>query len=220
MGAVKEKGNAWDCGTGNGQVATELANYFRKVSATDISQHQLNQAPEVANIEYLCCRAEQTPFAANQFDLVTVAQAIHWFDFEAFYREVQRTAKEGGIIAYWGYGLLRTDGPADTLIHDFYKNVVGPYWDAERHYIDEAYQTIPFPFRRLPVPDNLSITTHWDRTHLEGYLNTWSSVQRFVAERKYNPVDELIVRVSKGWPDTQRREVKFPLFLHMGVVLK
>ena len=41
---LTEKKVAWDCATGNGQVAQYLASYFNEVYATDISQQQLDHA--------------------------------------------------------------------------------------------------------------------------------------------------------------------------------
>lgn len=42
---VKSKQVAWDCGTGNGQAAKELAKVFDRVYATDISQNKLIMPP-------------------------------------------------------------------------------------------------------------------------------------------------------------------------------
>ncbi len=81
-----QKNMAWDCGTGNGQIAISLASSFMEVYATDISSNQLNNAPECKNIYYSQQAAEKTNFEPNTFDLITVAQAIHWFDFEKFYQ--------------------------------------------------------------------------------------------------------------------------------------
>src|SRR5689334_1149416 len=84
---IEKKDSAWDCATGNGQTAKELAKHFDKVHATDISQKQLDQAEQASNIFYSLQAAEQTNFSDNQFDLVTVSQALHWFDFDKFYTE-------------------------------------------------------------------------------------------------------------------------------------
>jgi len=88
LSLTSKRQSCWDCGTGNGQVAIELAKYFEQVYATDISQQQLNQATSIPNITYKVERAESTSFPAQTFDLITVGQAMHWFDFEAFNKEV------------------------------------------------------------------------------------------------------------------------------------
>ena len=91
---VAQKNTAWDCATGNGQAAFALAPYFKKVTATDISEKQLSLAKPHPNIQYQISFAEQTSFPDNYFDLITVAQAYHWFTFDAFEKEVKRVAKK------------------------------------------------------------------------------------------------------------------------------
>jgi hypothetical protein len=45
--------------------------------------------------------------------LITVAQAIHWFDFDAFYKEADRIIKNKGILIHaalkkaWGSNTTR-----------------------------------------------------------------------------------------------------------------
>ena len=103
---MPDKKTAWDCGTGNGQVAVKLSQYFNEVYATDLSSAQIENADK-KNIFYSVENAEETLFPDNKFDLITVAQAIHWFDFENFYNEVERNLKPGGIIAVIGYDIFR-----------------------------------------------------------------------------------------------------------------
>ncbi|MBK5272239.1 MAG: class I SAM-dependent methyltransferase, partial [Bacteroidia bacterium] len=129
---IKNKQTAWDCGTGNGQTAKELATHFENVFATDISQKQIDNAHQAANIFYSVQPAEQTNFPDNIFDLITVSQALHWFLFDKFYKEVKRVAKPGAWIAVWTYTLPTISLEIDTVIIDFYKNTLGSYWDKER----------------------------------------------------------------------------------------
>ena len=84
---IKEVG--LDCGTGNGQAASVLAEYFKEVHATDISEKQIKNAIQKPNLHYHVCRAEETPFADNQFDLIVSATAVHWFDFNEFFKEIK-----------------------------------------------------------------------------------------------------------------------------------
>lgn len=216
LAQVEHKQTAWDCGTGNGQVALVLAEYFQKVAATDISENQINNAPAKENINYEVVRAEQTNFETDTFDLITVAQAIHWFDFEAFFEEVKRVGKEGGLIAIFGYGLLKIEPKIDEQIHHFYTKVIGPYWNVERQHIDKAYESVPFPFEIIPVTESFFIETTWTLSQLEGYLNTWSSVQRFIKKEGYNPVDGFIENLKAIWKMTEIKQVQFPIFLKLG----
>ncbi|GJM33055.1 MAG: methyltransferase [Saprospiraceae bacterium] len=208
----------WDCGTGNGQVAKELAAYFDQVVATDISESQIRAAFQKKNIHYKVERAEKTTFERHQFDLVTVAQAMHWFDQEQFCREVKRVTKNGGIIAIWGYGLIRIDKKVDPFVERFYREVVGPYWDQERRYIDQHYATIAFDFESIEVSKALSIKDQWTLATFEGYLNSWSAVKNFIKANGQNPVPELIQTIREYWPNDEKKSVEFPLFLRLGRV--
>lgn len=216
---VRDKNIAWDCGTGNGQVACELAKSFTTVFATDISQSQIDNATQAHNIQYSLQAAEKTNFENDRFNLIVVAQAIHWFNFEKFYSEVQRTAKNDALLVVVGYGRLEINNAIDTLITDFYQNIIGPFWDKERRFIDEAYQTIPFPFEELQTP-NLAITLNWTLEHLIGYLNTWSAVKHFIKQNHYNPVEQLQNEMVRYWGDNEFKSVRFPLFLRVGRIRK
>jgi SAM-dependent methyltransferase len=216
LSLVPGRSAAWDCGTGNGQVAVVLADHFVRVEATDISARQLEQAPVRPNLTYTLTPAEQTPFADATFDLITVAQAVHWFDFDRFYAEVRRVLRPGGILALWGYGLMRTGDPAvDHWIDDFYHHRVGPYWDAERSLVDAAYQTIPFPFPEIPAPA-FAMEYRWTRDHLLGYLSTWSAVQHYRRANEEDPLEAPAKILREIWPDGTEKSVRFPLFLRIG----
>lgn len=212
---VKSFDCAWDVGTGNGQVARDLSNRFARVFATDISDKQIENAVRTENI-YYSVAAETTSCREKSVDLICVAQAIHWFDREKFYQEVKRVAKPQAILAIWGYGLLSIDSVIDPLIKDFYKNIVGPYWDKERRLIDEEYQTISFPFTEIKAP-TFSFSFQWSMEELHGYLTTWSAVQKFMKEKSFNPVDELVEKIRPHWHST-KLGINFPLFTRIGTV--
>jgi len=216
---VQDKHNAWDCGTGNGQVAYELAKTFDNVFATDISQSQIDNALKADNISYSVQPAEKTNFDNGLFDLIVVAQAIHWFDFDKFYTEVKRTAKDNALICVIGYGKLEIYEQIDNIIADFYDNVIGKYWDKERKYIDDNYKTIPFPFDEIQTP-NFVNTQYWTLEHLIGYLNTWSAVKHFIKQNNYNPIDKLQKDIEQLWDNEQTKQVYFPLLLRIGRITK
>ncbi len=215
LNQVKKKENAWDCATGNGQVAKVLAGHFKNVWASDISQQQLEAAVQVENITYQECPAEKTPFANNTFDLITIAQAIHWFNFGEFYEEVHRVAKPGCRIAMWGYGLIRVGNEINAIVDDFYHNTVGKYWDEARKHIETQYRSIPFPFDDLKSAsfENKKI---WTVDHFLGYLGTWTSVNQYKELRGEDPVELIADKVRAIW--TGEREITFPIFLKSGKV--
>ena len=219
LAQVPHKQRAWDCGTGNGQVAARLAEDFEEVYATDISEQQLAFAIRKPNIHYLVSRAEQTTLPDKSVQLVTVAQAIHWFDLEHFYKEVRRVAVPGAVVAAWCYGMLQISPDLDVLLSRFYFDTVGPYWDKERQLIDEGYATIPFPFEEFQAPA-FSIHCTWDLHELAGYLNSWSSVRKYIRARNEDPVLELIQQLQPYWADArEKKTVTFPLYMRIGRVV-
>lgn len=214
---TENQDSCWDCGTGNGQLAVQLAGTFQKIYATDISENQLNNATSKPNIDYSLQSAEQTNFPDNHFDLITVAQAAHWFDFELFNREVKRVLKSNGVIALFGYGLVEVEGEIGEIIKRFYWNVTKPYWDPERDHIEAKYQTIPFPFEEIMDVPNFDIKKEMSLEELTGYIGTWSAVQHFKKANGYHPVDKLRDDLSKIWNEG-KREVTFPTFVRLGRV--
>jgi hypothetical protein len=217
---VTNRETAWDSATGNGQAALLLSPHFKKIVATDIREKQIKNAVEAPNIFYATGTAEQTNFEDNSFDLITMAQAYHWMRFDEFHKEVTRVGKPGCVIAVWGYGLIvSNDEKLNELIRYFYVDVVGKYWDAERKYVDEKYETVPFEFERLPSP-GFSIDVKWDIEDFKGYLNTWSSVQHFIKTNNYNPVDEFAPKLDALKKGDEEILFSFPVFLLLGRIAK
>lgn len=213
---VPGRRRAWDCATGNGQVAAVLAGHFAEVDATDLSANQLAQAPAHANIRYQTARAEHTPFPDHVFDLITVGQAVHWFDHEPYHREVRRVARPGAVLAEWGYGLVQISPEIDSLVQHFYQEAMGPYWDANRGHIDDEYARLPFPFadvRRARFAERRP----WSAAWLLDYLRTWSSVQNYQKQHGTDPVLPLADELSRHWGPGER-EVTFPVFARAGRV--
>ena len=158
--------------------------------ATDLSEQQLQQAPSFENVEYSVQKAEMTNFKDDSFDLITVAQAIHWFNFDLFYKEVRRTLKKDGVIAVIGYGLLRVDDiEVNNAVQKLYLETLDGYWDAERRYIDENYQTIPFPFKEVETAQ-LKMSYQWSASQLLDYLNTWSAVKYYRQKNENDLFDQ------------------------------
>ncbi|WP_420148572.1 class I SAM-dependent methyltransferase [Spirosoma sp.] len=208
---------AWDCATGNGQVAGTLSEFFDQVEATDISDTQLARAVQKPNIHYQISSAEQTPFADQTFDLITVAQALHWFNVDKFHEEVRRVARPGAVIAEWGYGLVNLGlSDLDSIMLDFYRNRIGPYWDPQRKYVDDAYTTLPFPFAKAQRAE-FSIRRTWSLDRFLNYLRTWSAVRQYIHENEEDPTTELGETFRPIWGD-EERELSFPVFLRIGYV--
>lgn len=203
---------AWDCGAGSGQLTQLLAPHFDAVVATDISAHQLQHAPYFENVSYQVQSAEHTSFAEQSFDLITVAQAIHWFDFEKFYAEVKRTLKPDGIFAVIGYGLLQLDDiELNQKVIQLYTGTLNGFWDAERSYIDEHYQSIPFPFDEIII-SSFQIELAWTGQQLWDYLNIWSAIKHYQKQLNLNPLD----RLKQIILSQHTINVSFPILLRVG----
>jgi hypothetical protein len=209
---------AWDCGTGNGQVAHAISTNFKTVFATDISQTQIDRAIAKSNIIYQKCSAESTGFPVNSFDLITVGQAVHWFDRDKFYKECKRVGKQNSIIACFGYSPVRLNDTFDKLIDDFYYNKIFDYWETERSIVEDQYTNLPFPFIEIKTP-GFAIELSWSLNEVEGYLNTWSSVKKFIKEKGFNPVIDLMEKIKPLW-NTERQTINFPVFIRLGRIHK
>jgi SAM-dependent methyltransferase len=208
---------AWDCAAGSGQATLPLAQWFRRVVGTDASSAMLAQAPPHPQVEYRVAPAEQSGLESRTVDLVTVAQALHWLELDAFYAEVQRVLVPGGVLAVWTYGVTRLDHPgADQALSHFYSQIVGPYWPADRCHVESGYRTLPFPFPEL-APPNFQMREEWTLPQLLGYVGTWSATRRFREATGRDPVEDLGGELARQWGDpATRRRISWPLSMRLG----
>jgi SAM-dependent methyltransferase len=213
----RERHKAWDCACGTGQATLALAEQFDAVIATDASPQQVAAAPARPNVTYRVARAEDSGIESNSVDLVTVAQSLHWFDLDSFYREVQRVLKPSAVLAVWTYGVLHVQGSdIDPLFQEFYHDIVGPYWPPERRLVEDGYRGLAFPFAEIAAP-TFNMEVRWDRAQLLGYLRTWSATSRYVDAQGVDPVAALEERLEPAWADVQsERTVTWPLAVRVG----
>ena len=207
----------WDCACGSGQASVDLAAHFDHVIATDGSQEQIASAAADARIDYRVALAEQSGLADHSIGLVTVAQALHWFDFPRFYAEVNRVLDPGGVIAIWGYGFHTVEGAAvNSIVQRYYCETVGPYWPPERKLIETGYRTISFPFAEITPPPFL-MEVRWTLEQLLGYLSTWSATNRFIKANGRNPLEPLAEELKPVWGEAdQPRQVSWTLPMRIG----
>ena len=214
-----ERRVAWDCATGSGQAAVPLADRFGRVIATDASAEQLAHATPHPRVEYGVALADDSGIERESVDLVTVAQALHWFDVDAFYAEVRRVLRPSGAIAVWTYGDVHTgDAVLDDRLHHFAHGTLGPWWPPERAHVDAGYRTLPFPFHEVEAP-SFVLEHRWTLPELAGYLRSWSATLRWQAAHAADPVAPLEAELRPLWGDPDRpRTVIWPLVVRAGYV--
>lgn len=207
---------AWDCATGSGQAAAGLAPFFKSVAATDASAEQIAHAGGPGNVTFRVAPAEASGLADHGADLITAAQAAHWFDLPAFYAEARRVAKAKGVLALWGYGRLVLPGDMDRILEQFYSATLGAYWPPERRLIDDAYRSLEFPFAEIAVPD-FCIEVRWNLPRLLAYLSTWSAVKRHAAATGHDPLPALEAALARHWADPKNAlALQWPVFMRAG----
>lgn len=207
----------WDCATGNGQAAQDLANRFGRVIATDASARQVAAALPHPGVDFRVATAERSGLPDASIGLITVAQALHWFDLSSFYSEARRVLVTGGILAVWAYGIQNVEDPQiNEIVMDYYSRVVGSYWPPERQLVESGYRTIPFPFEEL-TPPSFQMQESWSLEQLLGYFSSWSATVRCLQATGRDPLQDLRHRLAEPWGDPAKpRRVLWPLALRVG----
>ena len=210
------RGLAWDGGCGNGQAAVALCEHFTRVIATDPSAMQIANAETRPNIDYRVEPAERSSLADACADLVTVAQALHWFDVNAFYAQVRRVLKPRGVFAAWTYGDCRVDAAVDALKDRLYVDLTGPYWPPERVHVESGYRDLPFPFTDVAAP-SFVMHVQWTVEQFLGYLRSWSASQRYLKATGDDPVTLIERDLRTAWGNADRQhEVCWQFHLRCG----
>jgi SAM-dependent methyltransferase len=218
--AAPARDDAWDVGTGSGQAAVGLARHFKHVIATDASGSQIEHATRDPRIGYRVCPAEACDLDDRSVDLVTVAQALHWFDRPRFWTEVRRVSRRNGVIAVWTYLMLEIAPQIDEIVRHFYSDVVGPYWPPERRITEERYQTIEFPFAEFAAP-NFVIEQPVTLDDVAGYVRTWSATRGFIKRHGEDPVERLVAELGPAWGEGDPRKsrlARWPVAMRVGRV--
>jgi len=206
----------WDCGTGNGQAAVGLAKHFERVYATDASAEQITHAYQNDKVEYHVENAEQISLMSGSVDLVTVAQAVHWFDFDKFYAEVKRVLKPSGVLAVWTYALPEISPQVDKAVYKCYAEILSGFWPERIRYIEENYRTLPFPFEEI-APPQFVMEDEWDLGQLTGFLDSWSATQKYIKQNEKHPVKEIWDELSADWQDEKKKRlIRWALYFRIG----
>lgn len=211
---------AWDCATGTGQAAVALARRFRRVHATDRSAEQLASAPALPNVRYATEPAEATSLADGSVDLVTVAQALHWFDYARFWPEVARISRDGALVAAWGYSWPEVPPDVDAAFVAPVRALVAPFWAAENRLLWDGFrpEEVAFPFARLAAPA-FAIEVRWSLAEVVAYVSTWSAYKRARADAaRARALDDVVFAATRRLPADTTWRVRMPLTLLVGRV--
>ena len=209
---------AWDCGTGNGQAALALADRFQRVIATDASAAQIESAFPHERIEYRVEPSEHTTMPSGTVDLITVGTAVHWFDFDPFYAEVRRVSKPNAVLAVWTYHLPVIEPEIDGWLECFYRETLADYWPERIRYLDQRYQTLPFPFEEIHPPA-FEMEANWDMDKLTGFLASWSAVRKLVETHGETAFEAQIEELENLWGEkTRKKKIRWPLHFRIGKI--
>lgn len=216
---VQNDGLVLDCGSGSGQATQGLSHYFKHVIATDFSFELLKFAKPLPNALFIQSRAEQLPLPSKSIDLITIAQAMHWFCLADFYREVKRVLKQGGIIAAWCYNQSVIKSDIDLVIKDIYTKISSSQNPSlERQYVYENYQTIPFPFKHISVP-NFTMEKNWNLMQFLGYLSTWPGLLEYEKKNNIDLILEIQDKLLAVWGNPKHTKlISWPIYLLLGQV--
>lgn len=215
-GSAQSRQLAWDAGCGSGQAAAALAEHFEQVIATDSSAAQISEAQAHQRVLYRVAPAEAAGLDSDSCDLITAANAVHWFDRQRFYPDAARALKSGGIIAVWCYGPLLADGIAQQKLDRFYTHI-DPYWESGPLALVKAkYADLDFPFAEITAP-RFCIEEAWPIERMLGYYSSWSSVQTCREATGCDAVAELRGDLqTAGLAGDDCLQVRLPLYLRIG----
>ena len=210
---------AWDCATGNGQVAVALAESFGSVHASDPSAAQLEHAQSHPRVRYALEPGEACSLSSASADLVTCAQALHWMKPAEFFAEVRRVLKPGGAFAAWTYWECRT--PSDDInkaVDRFTLDDLGLYWAPQVAQRFKGNRGIEIPLAPVECPEFV-MEADWDLSAFMGYLRSWSAVQHYIDRHGESPLGGLQKLIEPLWGDPkERKTVSWNLNLRAGRV--
>lgn len=214
--SVPDRVRAWDCGTGSGQAALTLAERFGSVEATDVSREQIAHAAGHERVRYSVQPAEETAFRDGSFSLVTVAQALHWFDFERFWPEVQRVLKPGGVFAAWAYTWPHISREADRIVAAGLLDAIEDDWAPQNRLAWDGYANVPFPFRELETP-RFALSLQWNLDQFLSYVGTWSATRRYIERNGDGLLANLSEELETEWGErASTRTVSMDFYCRAG----
>lgn len=206
--------SVWDCGTGNGQAAIGLAEFFNLVRATDPSSSQIEQAFVHERINYSVHAAESVPFENGSMSAVTSAQSLHWFDHERFFGEVTRVLKPGGLFCAWGYSWPELPNDLDMIQSREILTPIEPFWAVQNRLLWNGFRDIEIPLEEVQFP-TFVLECHWSVGQYLAYISTWSAMKLAVASGGEPFLRSVETEMRARW-GTVTHTVRMPLMIRAG----
>src|ERR1700680_170881 len=213
------------CGTGLGMVPYLQRGFA--VVGVDVAPAMIEQArallPPGAAVEFTIARAEALPFPDARFDLISCAQACHWFEPHAAFAECARVLRPGGALAIFWKHAARDDVltiTAEQIVRDWMGD------DAAARSRDHAVEhesgwpafwehVVPLgsPSDRLSLIDGekrlIEFTLERTADEFVGYQRSREKIRMVLGERRFEFLDELERRLEArgltGKPVAQRQ---------------
>jgi SAM-dependent methyltransferase len=211
----KKRNKVWDVGTGNGQAAIELSKYFDSVFATDPSEKQIAEAAQAPNITYKV-EAAETPTVEN-VDLITVAQAFHWFKHDQFAEACKKVAAPNCHLVVWSYAICSITPEVDAAVEKLYNGLLGPYWEKERKLVENGYSTVVMPFTEI-TPPKIDMSIDWSFEQFSGYLKTWSALQTYLKTNSTTKIEEAFADIAYAWGIQEKRKITWPMNVRIWAI--
>lgn len=203
----------WEAGCGNGQASRGLARHFARVHATDPSAGQVAHAQAPGNVGFHVEPAERCSLPDACAAAACVAQALHWFDRDAYFAEVARVLVPGGVLVAWGYQDIVVPAALREAVAAFAADI-RPYWPAERALVDAGYADFDWPFAAIETP-GFVLEADWPLPRLLAYFSSYSATRRCRDATGDDPVAMHAGAITAAWgePDALRR-LHWPMFVH------
>jgi SAM-dependent methyltransferase len=185
------------------------------VEATDASAEQVRHAAMAPGVRYSVQPAERTDFDHASFDAVCVAQALHWFDRPAFYGEVRRVLRPGGVLAAWGYDRMRTHDDFSDAFEGRILAALKPYWPEQNRLLWAGYRAVDFPFEPVAAPP-FDMRVSWTFEQLRAYVETWSGTRMCLEAIGADALDMQWAALRSAWGESPLREFVMPMHFLCG----
>lgn len=201
----------WDVGTGSGQAAKSLSEYFEHVHATDVSLEQISAATPHPKISYHAASAQNSGLNDKTADAITVATAVHWFADVEFWDEVSRVGKQNALFCAWTYQLPISTPEVHALFLDPIYEKIDPYWAAGNRICMAGYtaEALNCPLPVLSVPEFDAGGT-WTAKQLVNFAESWSAHFRARQDGLQGELQNLSARFLETF-DGQDVVFKLPL---------